>query len=107
MRYACHNTQKNYKSGLSAHSEILLSHLLLCFSTQFGTIKARTTAAPVLNYSMQEVKGNQANKYLKRMRSRGDMAATISTNPTKTIDKVEIFTENIIICNVMAPNSAP
>ncbi len=35
------------------------------------------------------------------MRSRGDMAATKSTNPMKKIDNVEIFTENIIIWNVV------
>ncbi len=55
---------------------------------------------------MQKVEGNQAKKYLKRMRSRGDMAATKSTNPTKKIENIEIFTENIIIWNVVAPNSA-
>ncbi len=56
--------------------------------------------------SMQKVEGNQAKKYLKQMRSRADMVATKSTNPTKKIEKVEIFSENIIIWNVVAPNSA-
>ncbi len=55
---------------------------------------------------MQKVEGNQAKEYLKRMRIRGDMAARKSTNPTKKIEKIHIFTENIIICNVVAPNSA-
>ncbi len=55
---------------------------------------------------MQKVEGNQAKKYLKRMHSRGDMAATKSTNPTKKIENVEIFTENIIIWNAVAPDSA-
>ncbi len=56
---------------------------------------------------MQKIEGNQAKKYFKRMRIRGDMAATKSTNPTKKIENVQIFTENIIICSVVAPNSAP
>ncbi len=55
---------------------------------------------------MQEVERNQAKKYLKRMRNRGYMAATKSTNPTKKIENVEIFTENIIIWNAVAPDSA-
>ncbi len=84
----------------------MLSHLLLCCATQFGTINARATAAPVVNAFYAKVEENQAKKYLKRMRSRGDMAATKSTNPTTKIEKVEIFAENIIICNVLAPNSA-
>ncbi len=56
---------------------------------------------------MQKVEGNRAKKYLNRMRSQGDMAVTKSTNPTKKIEKVEIFTENVISCNVVAPNPAP
>ncbi len=56
---------------------------------------------------MQKVEGNQAEKYLKRMRSRGDMAATKSTNPTRKIEIFEIFTENVITCNAVAPNLAP
>ncbi len=98
---------KNYKSGLSAHSSILLSHLLLCLATQFGTIKARTTAVPVLNVFYAKTWRKSSRKYFKRMRIRGDMAATKSTNPTKNIENVQIFTENIIICNVVASNSAP
>ncbi len=97
---------KNYKSGLLAHSEILLSHLLPCLATQFCTIKAHTTTVPALNKFYAKSRRKSSQKYLKRMRIRGDMAATKSTNPTKKIENVEIFTENIIICNVVAPNSA-
>ncbi len=76
-------TQNNHISGLSANSEILLSHVLLCCDTQFGRITAHTTADPVLKHSAQKVDGNQAKKYPKRMRSRGGMAAGKSSNPKK------------------------
>ncbi len=86
--------QKNHKSRLSAHSEILLSHLLLCCTTQFGTIEARTTAVPVLSEFYAKVEGNQAKKYLEWLRSRGDMTATKSTTPAKKSKKL-IFSQKI------------
>ncbi len=41
-------TENNHISGLSANSEILLSHVLQCCDTQFGSIAAHMTADPVL-----------------------------------------------------------
>ncbi len=40
---------RNHKSDLSAHSQILLSQLLLCCDTQFGTIEACPAALTVSN----------------------------------------------------------
>ncbi len=87
---------RNYKSDLSAHSQILFSQLLQCCDTQFGTIKACMTASLVLTAFYAKVEGNQAKKYPKRMQSRGDMAAGKSSNPKKKNRKTRDFRENII-----------